>query len=158
MANYELLYIVGNQFTEAELPDVRAKVDALLTKRGAVIGYQDLMGKRKLAYPINKQMHGYYVVTEFEVEDTSVIAAITNELRLDKEILRAQIIAKTQITAEEIARDKKLKEKEREAQRQQLNQREGEEDDAPKPRKPKAPTKNLDQKLDEILTTNDVNL
>lgn len=107
MKNYELFYIVPNQYTEDEAKKIEEKVDNLLKKFGAVIGFQEFLGKRKLAYPINKIAHGYYIVTEFELEEGANMAKIDNELRLDKEILRAQIIQKHKITEKEIARQKK---------------------------------------------------
>lgn len=107
MKNYELFYIVPNQYTEDEAKKIQEKVDALLKKFGAEIGFQEFLGKRKLAYPIKKVAHGYYIVTEFELEEGTNMAKIDNELRLDKEILRAQIIQKHKITEAEIARQKK---------------------------------------------------
>ncbi|MFA6918679.1 MAG: 30S ribosomal protein S6 [Patescibacteria group bacterium] len=107
MKNYELFYIVPNQYTEDEAKKIQEKVDSLLKKFGAVIGFQEFLGKRKLAYPINKVAHGYYIVTEFELEEGANMIKIDNELRLDKEILRAQIIQKHKITEKEIARQKK---------------------------------------------------
>jgi len=146
MQNYEVLYIVSSQFTEAELPKIRTKVDEILIKYGAVIGYQESMGKRKLAYPIDKQAHGYYIITEFELEDGSKIEKINTDLKLDKDIVRAQIIAKPKITKEEIEHRHRA---ERVAE-------EGGERKAPTATDGKK--KNLDEKLDEILQNSDVSL
>ncbi|MBP6942614.1 MAG: 30S ribosomal protein S6 [Candidatus Buchananbacteria bacterium] len=115
MQNYELLYIISNKYTEAELDTVRAKVNGLLTKYGAVIGFTDFMGRRKLAYPIDHEAHGYYILTEFEIEDGTVLQSLTNDLRLDKEVVRAQMIAKPKITKDEIERFKRRQEAETKA-------------------------------------------
>jgi small subunit ribosomal protein S6 len=157
MNNYELLYIVSNKFTEAEVKGIKEKVDANLTKYGAVIGYQEILGRKKLAYPIDKNAHGHYVVTEFELEDGPKIAALTNDLRLDKEVLRAHIITKVKITPEEIIRQKK--QNEQALKQEALDAAAGDEEvdtrrpaprmSAPAPEKKKV--KNLDDKLEEIL-------
>lgn len=157
MKNYELLYIIPNQFTDGEAKKIQEKVDALLAKRGAVLGFQESLGKKKLAYPIDKVQHGYYVVTEFELENGMEIAAITNELRLDKQILRAQVIAKHKITEQEIARQKKLREREAEAVEERKPRRKLEDKSAAKTEKAdkdanKVGIEKLDEKLDEMLT------
>lgn len=151
--NYELLYIVPNQYTESELKDIKEKIEALLTKNGAVLGYQEFLGKKKLAYPINKVAHGYYLVVEFELPDSGVLKEITNFLRLDKQILRSQIIIKKKITNEEIARQKREAQEEKaEPAREKL----AEEKPARKTEVKKPSFKNLDEKLDEILKTDDL--
>ena len=169
MKNYELLYIVSNQFTDDEAKTVSQKVNTQVEKYGGKIGYEDNMGKKKLAYPINKALHGYYFCAEFETEQPEKIKDLTNDLRLDKEILRAQIIVKPKITAEEIEQKKnrvdqildeldsksspaapvrEVREK-REEKNEQLNPPAGGEEKktSAKPAK----TKNLDEKLDELL-------
>lgn len=154
MKNYELLYIVSNQYTEIELEDIKKHVNELLEKQGGVIGYQDTLGKKKLAYPINKNAYGYYIIEEFELEDGSKIDKINNELKLDKQILRALVIAKDKITQEEIDRKKARAAKEA-AQAEEKAETEKTEEAKPvkKPTKTatKKPMKNLDEKLDELL-------
>jgi len=148
MQNYELLYIVSNQYTEDELSSIKDKVNSLLKKYSATLGYNEFLGKKKLAYPINKVNHGYYVVVEFELEDGSVVAKINTDLRLDKEVLRAQIIAKPKITEKEIERAIKQRAKAAEEAVPSIDKK-------PITKKPEAKKKvdmkQLDEKLDEIL-------
>ncbi len=151
--NYELLYIVSNQYTENELKGIKEKVDALLVKNGATLGYQEFLGKKKLAYPISKVAHGYYVVAEFELPGGEALKIITNSLRLDKQILRAQIISKKKITAEEISRQKREAQEERS---ELVKEKPAEERPAKKTEVKKINFKNLDEKLDEILKTDDL--
>jgi len=158
MKNYELLYIIPNQYTEDEAKKINEKVNNLLTKNGAVLGYQDFLGKKKLAYPINKIAHGYYIVTEFELEDGPKISIVSNELRLDKEILRSQMIEKHKITEKEIARQKKQNE---EGQVEERERERGEDrPQAPRVERVKEDKKinikNLDEKLNEILSDDSV--
>jgi small subunit ribosomal protein S6 len=166
MKNYELLYIISNQYTEDEAKVIKEKIDGTIKSHGGTIGYENPMGKRKLAYPINKVAHGYYVLTEFELEDGRNLIEISNFLRLDKEILRNQIIAKKKITPEEIERQKKqeaefkeIETKEERAERTERPAR-SERPERKKEERPattekiekKVETKPLDEKLDEILS------
>jgi small subunit ribosomal protein S6 len=155
MTNYELLYIVSNQYTEKELPKIQEKVEAIVKKYGGVIGKTDLIGKRKLAYPINKVQHGYYVVAEFELGDGENLKTITNDLKLDKEVLRAQIIIRPKNIEDKNKKRKKrtgepttIKEEEEVTTEEETKPAETQ---VPEKKEEKKTTKDLDQKLEEIL-------
>jgi small subunit ribosomal protein S6 len=168
MNNYELLYIVSNQYTENELISIKEKVNGLLTKYDAQLGFTESLGKKKLSYPIDKVNHGYYIVAEFELLDGSALAKINNDLKLDKEVLRAQIISKSKITKEEIERQNRQRAKQAEMAK---NAPDDSSEDTRKPFhkkvRPSTPApakpaekiedtkpvdmKKLDEKLDEIL-------
>ena len=148
MKNYELLYIVSNQYTEDELQTIKEKVNSILQKYGGVLGFSEFLGKKKLAYPIDKINHGYYVVAEFELEDPTMVKSINNDLKLDKEVLRAQIITKPKITPEEIERQKRQRARAAEDAKSKT-----EEKRVVKPKEvKKKEMKNLDDKLAEILS------
>ena len=152
--NYELLYIVANQYTEDELKTIKEKVNSILKKYGAELGYSEFLGKKRLAYPINKVNHGYYLVVEFELADPTSIKSLANDLKLDKEVLRAQIIAKPKITQKEIERQ--ARQRARAAQEDKARS-----DGKPalkftrakeaKKESKKVDMKQLDEKLEEIL-------
>lgn len=147
MKNYELLYIISNQYTEDEFGTIKDKVHSLLEKQGATLGFQEFLGKKKLSYPIDKVNHGYYSVVEFELEDGNAIATMTNDLKLDREILRAQIIAKPKITEKEIA----LQKRQRAKAAQEAVSTPVEKPAAKKEVRKKVDMKKLDEKLDELL-------
>lgn len=156
LKNYELLYIVPNQYTEEEFQNIKKKIDELLTKHGAIIGYEEFLGKKKLAYTINKVAHGYYQVTEFELADTQNLQAINNSLRLDKEILRAQIIIKKKLTEAERLNLKK-REEYRPEEKEEKTTVPAKKTTAKKAAEDKKVSiENLDEKLDEILKTDDL--
>ena len=50
------------------------------------------LGRKKLAYPILKQKHGFYVVLEFKLEDTQELKELETSLRHNKNILRHLVI------------------------------------------------------------------
>lgn len=153
MENYELLYIVSNQYTDEEAQKIKKKINELLKANGAILGPEEDLGKKKLAYPIGQTAHGYYFLNEFELEDGSKLAGINNELCLDKEVLRAQIVIKKKLTAKQIENAKK-----REAARSRMKEVAEKEiaqtATAAQPARAehkKTATKNLDDKLEEIL-------
>ena len=67
MNSYETLFIVNPNVTEEELDAEIAKVQAVIETAGEVKTV-DKWGKRKLAYLINDEAEGYYVLFNIECE------------------------------------------------------------------------------------------
>ena len=88
---YELLYIIPTTFTDEEAGTVETKVSGLLTKVGATTESTKRLGKLRLAYPIENQRHGYYVLVMFTAEK-SAIAKLEENLRITSEVLRHLIL------------------------------------------------------------------
>lgn len=148
MNNYELLYIVSNQYTDDEAKKIKERIDGVIKSFGGEISREEDMGKKKLAYPIGQVAHGYYFLTEFDLEDGPKLKDLNNFLRLDKEIVRAQIVTKKKLTPEQLEKIRK-----QEAYRAKNEKSEAK---PAKAEEKKADIKNLDEKLDEILKTDDL--
>ncbi|MGB9592338.1 MAG: 30S ribosomal protein S6, partial [Candidatus Kryptoniota bacterium] len=61
MRNYELVMIARPDLEENALTEIITKVTNWINENGGQIEKVDQWGKRKLAYPINKQTEGHYV-------------------------------------------------------------------------------------------------
>ena len=68
MREYELLYIVSGDKTESEAQAAQEAVKKILADHKASITAEDDWGRRRLAYEIKPQSHGWYVVLRFTVE------------------------------------------------------------------------------------------
>lgn len=66
-ANYEAVVIFSLKNGEDKISALVEKFKALI-ESNAVLGSVDEWGKRKLAYPINYENEGYYVLYNFESE------------------------------------------------------------------------------------------
>ena len=86
MRKYEYLYIIEPQ--EEVWEKSIEKIKEHYTQLGVNLIKEDKMGKRSLAYPINKKTDGFYYVTNIEVDDFTSLQAYENELKLDPDILR----------------------------------------------------------------------
>ena len=62
---YEVMYIINPNFTEEQTAAVVEKFKALVEAHGTLDELEE-MGKRKLAYEINYEGEGYYVLYNFE--------------------------------------------------------------------------------------------
>jgi small subunit ribosomal protein S6 len=155
--HYEMLYIVSIKFLGEEATVIE-KINALLKKFGADITKEDILGKKRLYYPIKATHQGIYVATEFDMNPVN-LAKLNSNLRLTPEILRHLIVEKRKKTEEEIKREQERQEKLLKKTEDALDQGEVVVEEKPE-RKEKEKDKrisldDLDVKLDEILK-NDV--
>jgi small subunit ribosomal protein S6 len=68
---YELLYIISPDKDEETIAALIAKVNGTIEALGGKVEgvfQTEPWGRRRLAYPINHQEEGYYVLTHFAVE------------------------------------------------------------------------------------------
>lgn len=156
MNRYELLYIVPGTFAETEVQPVLDTITKELTKLGAKITRNDMVGKLKLAYPIKKVRHGYYVLVDMELE-AEKLSELDKAFRLHADVLRHQVVIKDEkskpitklSTVERIERERMPKKAERQTKERQAAA-------APKDGEKKADVnmEEIDKKLDKIVEGN----
>lgn len=94
MKNYELLYIIDASISDEEKEKAVQTVTSVVEAAGGkVVGEIDKWGVRKYAYAINYKTEGFYVLMNFEAEDTAP-AAISSKLNINKNVVRHMIVAK----------------------------------------------------------------
>lgn len=93
MKKYEILYIVDASLSDEDKEKTISQVTALVTDNGGVAEEPDKWGIRKYAYPISYKQEGYYVLMNFEAED-SVPKIMNDKLVINKNIVRHMIVAK----------------------------------------------------------------
>lgn len=91
MTKYEIMYILSTQVTEDDRKGSVAFVEELLTKNGAVELSTELMGEKKLAYPINKKDFGFYVLTKFSIDGKN-LAEIEKRLNIYEDLMKYMIV------------------------------------------------------------------
>jgi len=62
MRNYEIMFIVNPNTPDDELDKINAQVDGIVTAAGGQVQKVEKMGRRKLAYEIDKFREGQYVL------------------------------------------------------------------------------------------------
>ena len=93
MRKYELMYILRADLDEAGRAAAMEKLADLLKKNGATIDKVDeSMGLRDLAYPINDETKGYYVVAKISAEQAALYE-FNRKVRHDANVLRFLIVA-----------------------------------------------------------------
>ena len=91
MKYFETLYIVNPNFEQSRLDTIIKDVEKNVGKFSKVIG-QNIWGKKRLAYKIDNQKYGTFVLLNFETKEGSGLAGFESYMKLNTSVLRAQTI------------------------------------------------------------------
>lgn len=87
MRRYDLIFIVHPDLNEEDLKTVTDRyTQIIIAQKGTIIKTED-WGKRRLAYEINKQSKGNYILVDFYGPGT-VIREVERNLKIDDKILK----------------------------------------------------------------------
>lgn len=148
--HYELLYIIANKYTEEEIKPISENVNKIINAAGAKITFSQEWGKKKLCYPIKHFGFGYYNLVEFDCPGIGM-ESINRSLRMSNEILRHLIVSKPVKSESKIREEKAISEKIANKAAEHLKLEQEQENT-----KGKVDLKDLDEKLDKILDTDDL--
>ena len=87
MNYYETVYIIHPALQEGRLSDIVNKFHKKLEDVQGEVLYVTNWGKKKLAYPIDKQKYGTYILCQYSINGEN-IKNISQELELNPNILR----------------------------------------------------------------------
>ncbi len=90
--NYEAVVIFSVQQSEEEIKALIEKFGNRIAKYGTLEGVEE-WGKRTLAYPINDETEGYYVLYNFNSEP-GFPAELERRLNIADGVLRSLIVAR----------------------------------------------------------------
>lgn len=92
MHRYELVVIIGSQVADEEVPGA---VDRLIRRpvesQGGVCEEVNVWGRRKLAYPIQRNLEGNYVLTQLQL-DPAKTRELEQGLIISEEVLRHLLV------------------------------------------------------------------
>lgn len=91
-AKYESAMVFSVADGDEAVKALTEKFDALIRENGVIENVDD-WGKRRLAYPINDELDGYYVFTTFTAEPTFP-AELKRVAGITDGVLRAMVIKK----------------------------------------------------------------
>ena len=91
MRTYESIYIVHPEVVGDDLGAVIDKYKQILTDLGAEILKVDNWGTRTLAYPVQKQGKGTYILSIFDGQP-STIAEYERRMRIDDKVIKFQTV------------------------------------------------------------------
>ena len=91
MRSYELVFIVRPDVQGDDLSAVTERVTGLVERSGGQVVQVEPWGLRRLAYPIQRQWEGQYVLMRLDMEPRGV-AALERDLRLVEPVIRHLVV------------------------------------------------------------------
>ena len=84
---YEVMYIVTPDAAETDVTTINENLQGVIETQGATVVRLDNMGRRKLAYEINRKTEGYYVLFEIEGSGKEILE-LERRMRVNDLIIR----------------------------------------------------------------------
>lgn len=91
--NYESIIVFSTKQTEEQIKALVEKFSDMITRDGGTLESIDEWGKRRLAYPINYETDGYYVLYNF-ISAPNLPAELDRVIKITEGVIRSIIIAK----------------------------------------------------------------
>ena len=91
MQKYEAMVVISTKQEEEVIKGLVEKFTSLISENGTLVSV-DEWGKKRLAYMINKETEGYYVLFTFESE-SAFPAELDRVFKITEGLLRTMIIA-----------------------------------------------------------------
>ena len=90
MNKYESIIIINPSVDEARVNELSQKFADMINNDGKV-EKTDLVGKKKLAYPVKKNSEGYYVVLYFTA-NPAIISELERNYRITDDVIKFMTI------------------------------------------------------------------
>lgn len=92
MRDYEVVYIFDSNLERPAIEQKLERLNSLITADGkGEVKAVEHWGKRPLAYPVEKQTNGYYVVVQFRAEPSN-LDEFQRVAKLDETVLRHLVV------------------------------------------------------------------
>ncbi len=92
MRYYELLYIVNPNLEDNKVNTIIDEIGKEINKYKVSIINHNIWGKKRLAYPINKNKYGIYLLLQFSAEQFNFLKDFEQFLILNKSVIRHQLV------------------------------------------------------------------
>ena len=103
------MYILSSAVSDNDAPPIADEVNKFITDQNGEILTHEMLGKKKLAYPIKKTRNGFYVLETFNLEG-SKLQGLDNKLRSMEPIIR-YLVANVEEQERRAEKDRKIQEK-----------------------------------------------
>lgn len=97
MAFYEFMFIVRQDLSPTQVEELTAQYEKVITDNGGKIHFTDHWGLRTLAYRINKNRKGHYVLMELDTP-APALHEVERQMRLSEDVLRYMSIRIDELT------------------------------------------------------------
>jgi small subunit ribosomal protein S6 len=89
--DYELVAILNPEIGDEDINGTVERITQYIANRGGDVQNVDQWGRRRLAYPIDRQIEGTYVVTHFRLPPANA-AELEANLRISEDVIRHLLV------------------------------------------------------------------
>lgn len=93
MRDYELVLILHPDVEEEKADRALERVSGFVTSHGGEVTETDHWGRRRLAYPISRQMEGNYYCSQLRLEPKDA-NELESHIRLTEDVIRHLLVRK----------------------------------------------------------------
>ena len=91
MRKYEMMVILNPEIDERTVAPALEKLLNVVSANGGSVDATDIWGKRRLAYPIEKNSEGIYAVIDMTTTP-QIAEELTRQLTLNESVLRTKLL------------------------------------------------------------------
>lgn len=91
MNKYEMMFIVKTTIEEAAVKECAENLKSIITSMKGEITDSKELGNKKLAYPIKKEITGFYFVVNFNATN-EIVNELDRKAKIDENVIRHMII------------------------------------------------------------------
>lgn len=91
MSQYEVTYILRPSLEDAQVDEHVNHFSAIVTNNGGELKSAERLGKRRLAYEVQKLREGHYVSVQFS-SSAEVAKEVIRQMRLHENVLRTLLV------------------------------------------------------------------
>ena len=89
--NYELVWVLGSDATDADGDQSLERVKTLVAERGGEVRNAEPWGRRTLAYPIGNHREGLYLIAQFSAE-SGAAQDLEKAIYADQSVIRHLLV------------------------------------------------------------------
>ena len=93
MRDYELVLIFHPDTDEEKTATALERVSGFVTAHGGEVADTDHWGRRRLAYPIQRQLEGDYYCSQLKLSPTDA-SGLESQIKLTEEVMRHLLVRK----------------------------------------------------------------
>jgi small subunit ribosomal protein S6 len=93
MRKYEIMLILPAEADDTVVGGVTDRISQVLGQSGGEVVKVDRWGKRRLAYEINRQAEGFYLIVEVQADPTAM-KELDRVVALADDVLRFKVVAR----------------------------------------------------------------
>lgn len=106
MRQYETMVLLSPELTDETVDEKISGFEKKVTEGGGEVLNVDRWGKKRLAYPIQRQRHGIYFIVTYHSEP-EVVADIERDMRIDEETWRYMTVRMDEVLLRKLEKNAK---------------------------------------------------